>query len=275
MGDMKFFQFLLILLGLISCTTGRKDYYDTKLPSDLEAAISAGWRLEENTERDQYQHPLETLKFFGLTQTLTVVEVSPGSGYFTEILAPYLAPKGHLYLAVPRLPPRPALVLLENEKKIQDIFLRHKEVQTKTRIIPFEPIDKRNKIRKNFADLVLSFNSVHNWIATKTAVDSFKFFYNVLKPNGILGIVQHKIPDGKANVLKSGYMYEDEVIKLAQAAGFKLAGRSEINANPKDTADYPKGVWTLPPTYRLGEDNKRTYKDIGESNRMTLKFIKQ
>ena len=246
----------------------------SELPQSMEEATNFSFRSPENTERDEYQHPKETLEFFGITPTMSVVEVSPGAGYFTEILAPYLAQQGQLYLAVPRMPPNPPAVLVENERKLQDILMRHQNVQEKTRIIPFEPHDKRNRMQKDYADAVLVFNSVHNLVARKSTVDSFKFFYDVLKPNGVLGIVQHRVREGNRKVPESGYLYEREVIAMARDAGFKYMGKSEVNANPKDKADYPTGVWTLPPYYRLGEKDHDKYEDIGESDRMTLKFIK-
>lgn len=267
------YRYLFLSLILVSCSHKYPDNRSV-LPDSLEEVVESDFRNPENVERDEFQHPLETLKFFGVTPNQTVVEVSPGQGYFTEILAPYLAKNGQLVLAMPRMSPRAAAVLVENEKKLQDILLRHETIQKKTRIIPFEPLDKRNKISKNFADVVVTFNTVHNFMAKKSAGDSFKFFYDILKPGGTLGIVQHRIRDGRTRVPKSGYMYEGEVIKFAQDAGFKLVGRSEINANPKDKANYPGGVWTLPPFYRLGDKDRDKYEDIGESDRMTLKFIK-
>lgn len=264
----------LLSLILISSCSHQYPAVDSRLPESLEAAVHSSFRSPENSDRDEYQHPKETLEFFGLKPSMTVVEVSPGAGFFTEILAPFLSQKGQLLLAVPRMPPRPPRVLIENERKLQDILLRHHEVQTKTKLIPFEPHDKRNKIQKDFADMVVTFNSVHNWVAKKTAQDAFRFFFDVLKPGGTLGVVQHRVREGKKRVPKSGYMYESEVIRLAEAAGLKFAGRSEVNANDKDSADYPEGVWTLPPTYRLGKKDHDKYEDIGESDRMTLKFIK-
>ena len=270
---MRLIIFFITSIILFSCSHKYPDR-TSPLPQNMEEAVSSSFRSPENEERDEFQHPLETLDFFGIKPSMTVIEVTPGAGFFTEILGPYLAKQGQLYLAVPRLPPRPAPVLLENEKKLQEIMLRHQEVQAHTKLMPFEPIDKRNRINKSFADAVVSFNSVHNWVAKRSATASFKLFYDVLKPGGTLGIVQHRIRDGKKRVPKSGYMYEREVIALAKGAGFKLVGKSEINANPKDKADYPEGVWTLPPTYRLGDKDKDKYEDIGESDRMTLKFIK-
>lgn len=270
---MKILLSLFTIIILFSCSHKYPDR-NSPLPQNMEEAVGSSFRSPENENRDEYQHPQETLDFFGIKPSMTVVEISPGAGYFTEILAPYLAKQGQLYLAVPRLPPRPAPVLIENEKKLQDILLRHQEVQARTKLIPFEPIDKRNKTNKSFADAVVSFNSVHNWVAKKSASASFKLFHDVLKAGGTLGIVQYRIHAGKKRVPKSGYMYEREVIALAKSAGFKFVGKSEINANPKDKANYPEGVWVLPPTYRLGDKDRDTYEDIGEGDRMTLKFLK-
>jgi predicted methyltransferase len=267
----KFLPHIFFLI-LSSCSHFNRG--EAPVPQGLDGAIASSLRDENNVKRDRYQHPKETLNFFGISPEMTVVEVSPGAGYYTEILAPYLAEKGQYVMAVPRLPSRPSAFLIENERKLQDILLRYKEVQAKSRFIPFEPLDKRNKLRPGFADLVVTFNSVHNWIAKKSAPASFKFFYDILKKGGVLGVVQHRIAENKRMIPMSGYLTEREVIALARAAGFKLAEKSEINANPKDTADYPKGVWTLPPTYRLGEVDKDRYEDIGESDKMTLKFIR-
>jgi predicted methyltransferase len=265
---------ILIVFFLASCSQFKNSSSPQPLPGSLEESVNSSLRATENSDRDEYQHPLETLKFFGIKPEMTVIEISPGAGYFAEILAPYLAKNGQYIIAVPRMPSRPPLFMVENERKLQDILLRHHEVQAKSKIIAFEPLNKRNVVQKASADLVLSFNSVHNWVASKSVKESFKFFHALLKPGGILGVVQHRIPEGKKNIPKSGYLTEKEVIQFAKRAGFKLVEKSEINANPKDTQDYPGGVWTLPPTYRLGEKDKDRYEDIGESDRMTLKFVK-
>lgn len=268
MSRWTFFLFLLF-----SCSQFQK-HEEPAIPGSLEEAVEASSRTEENSDRDEYQHPLETLDFFGIKPNMTVVEISPGAGYYTEILAPYLAKEGQYVMAIPRIPQNPPPFLIENEKKLQNILLRQAEVKAKTKFIPFEPLDARNRIKKDYVDMVLVFSHVHNWIAKDETEASLKFCYDILKKGGILGVTQHRIQKGKKRVPKSGYMYEKEVIDLMTKAGFKLVGRSEINANPRDTADYPEGVWTLPPTYRLGEEDKDKYEDIGESDRMTLKFIK-
>ncbi len=268
MSRLTFF-FLLIF----SCSHFKK-HAEPSIPGSLEEAVESSARTEENSDRDEYQHPKETLEYFGVKSNMTVVEISPGAGYFTEILAPFLAREGQYVMAIPRFPQNPPPFLIENEKKLQDILLRQQEVKAKTKFIPFEPLDERNRIKKDYVDLLLVFSHVHNWIAKNETEASLKFCYDIMKKGATLGVVQHRIKAGKKRVPKSGYMYEKEVIELVTRAGFKLVGRSEINANPRDTADYPEGVWTLPPTYRLGEEDKDKYEDIGESDRMTLKFVK-
>lgn len=265
---------ILASLLLFSCSQARNQNGDLPLPGSLEEAVESSSRADENVERDEYQHPKETLEFFGIRPDMTVVEISPGAGYYTEILAPYLAKLGQYVIAIPRMPSNPPPFLIENEKKLQNILMSHQDIQAKTRIIPFESISKRNKIKPAFADMILTFNSVHNWVASKSTTMAFKLFHDLLKQGGTLGVVQHSIAEGKKNLPMSGYMTEKQVIALATKAGFKFVGRSDINANPKDTADYPEGVWTLPPVYRLGNQDRDRYEDIGESNRMTLKFTK-
>lgn len=265
--------YLVLLLLLFSCSQFKK-HEEPVIPGSLEEAVDSSARAEENSDRDEYQHPKETLEFFGIKPEMTVIEISPGAGYYTEILAPYLARSGQYIMAIPRIPQNPPPFLIENERKLQDILLRQAEVKAKTKFIPFEPVDERNRIKKDYVDMVLVFSHVHNWIAKDETEASLKFCHDVLKKGGILGITQHRIKPGKKRVPKSGYMYEKEVISLVTRAGFRLVEKSEINANPKDTADYPDGVWTLPPTYRLGEKDKDKYEDIGESDRMTLKFVK-
>lgn len=266
---------LIATLCFSSCSLFTKSYEEPAIPGSLEEAVEASSRTEENSDRDGYQHPKETLEYFGVRPDMTIVELSPGAGYFTEILAPYLARQGQYVMAIPRSPQHPPAFVIENEKKLQNILLRQQEVKAKTKFIPFEPIDNRNRTKREFADLVFTVSTVHNWVAKEETAVSLKFCYDILKKGGILGIVQHRVREGNKKIPKSGYMFEKEVIALVTKAGFKFVGKSELNANPRDKADYPEGVWTLPPTYRLGEEDRRKYKDIGESDRMTLKFIKK
>jgi predicted methyltransferase len=265
----------LCLLLLFSCARFKEKNAEAPPPGSLAEAVESSFRSHEHRDRDRYQKPLETLTFFGVTPTQAVIEVAPGAGYFTEILAPYLAPEGQYYLAVPRMPRRPSPLLLENERRLEEILLRNPEVQRRSKFIPFEPIDNRNRTRPEIADLVLVFNSVHNWIAKNEVKEAFQFFREVLRPDGTLGIVQHRIAEGKPNVPKSGYLTEREVIRMAHDGGFELIERSELQANPRDTADYPEGVWVLPPTFRRGEEDRKRYERIGESDKMMLKFRKR
>lgn len=231
----------------------------------IAAAVAAPSRTEKNKLRDQYRHPAETLAFFGVTPTQTVVEYSPSGGWYTEILAPLLKDGGTLYGA-------------QASGKYLDAFkaklATDAAVYGKVKVVEWP--DAAGAIPKGSVDTVLTFRNVHNMVMGGDAEANFKAFYDILKPGGVLGIEDHRLPEGKDTALeqKSGYLKVSTVRRLAEQAGFKFAGSSEINANPKDTADWPKGVWTLPPTLSNGETDKARYLAIGESDRMTLKFIK-
>lgn len=243
----------------------------------LDRALQGDHRDPGNRERDKYRHPKETLQFFGLRPDMTVVEISPGRGWYTEILAPVLRAEGKFY-AVGFGQTRPGMA--DYAVKIQEAFVS----KLKARPDVFDRVvltSMQNPKEADFAppgtaDLVLTFRNVHNWIADGTADDMFKAMYRALKPGGTLGVVEHRAKPGSSpeDMKKSGYVTEDYVIALAEKAGFKLADKSEINANPKDTKDHPQGVWTLPPTLRMGEKDRQRYLAIGESDRMTLKFSK-
>jgi predicted methyltransferase len=247
------------------------------LDQSLDRALQGDHRDPGNRERDKYRHPKETLQFFGLRPDMTVVEISPGRGWYTEILAPVLRDEGKLY-AAGFGPVRPGMP--DYAVKIQKAY----EAKLKVRPDVYDrvvPTSMQNPKEADFAppgtaDLVLTFRNVHNWMADGTADEMFKAMYRVLKPGGTLGVVEHRAKPGTSleDMKKSGYVTEDYVIALAEKAGFKLADKSEINANPKDGKDHPEGVWTLPPTLRMGEKDRARYLAIGESDRMTLKFTK-
>jgi predicted methyltransferase len=233
----------------------------------LQAAIDNSARPAAERARDRYRHPLQTLQFFGIKPDMTVVEIWPGAGWYTDILAPYLKEHGKLYEAVP-----PGHNADAYRKKIAaDPNLYGKVIFTE-----LGPPDHYDIAPPHSVDMVLTFRNVHNWMRGGYAEDVFKAMYKALRPAGILGVEEHrgnpKLPqDPKA---ATGYVRQDYVIALAEKAGFHLMSKSEINANPKDTKDYPKGVWTLPPTLRLGNTDRAKYLAIGESDRMTLKFVK-
>jgi predicted methyltransferase len=238
----------------------------------LKAAIASPARQAVHSVRDAYRHPYETLTFFGLRDTMVVVEIAPGTGWWTEILAPYLRQNGKYYAAIPA--PRADYQrdrLSALQKMINDDPTRYDRVINSQ----FDS-DKFEIAPAGTADMVLTFRNLHNWIVDGTADGAMRAFYKALKPGGILGIEDHRADPAKPEAVmeKAGYVREDKIIAIAQKAGFVLAGKSEINANPKDTKDYPEGVWTLPPTYRLKDVDRAKYQAIGESDRATLSFVK-
>ena len=246
----------------------------TKADAKLDAAIAGKWRDPKNVARDKYRHPKETLEFFGLTPALSLIEITPGGGWYSEILAPYLKANGSYTAAIVK--PKK-----KDGEDAQDMDALHKKFAGDAaeygdaKFVEYDP-KAPNFGPDNSADMVVTFRNVHNWVMGGTEKDMFKAFFAVLKPGGVLGITDHRAAPGAdlAKIKQSGYLPEDFVIKLATDAGFKLAGKSDVNANPKDTKDYPEGVWTLPPTFALKDKDHDKYAAIGESDRMTLKFVK-
>ncbi len=220
-----------------------------------------------------WRHPAQTLTFFGILPTSSVVEISPSGGWYTDILAPYLHDKGTLYAAAAN--PAASERAAASVKAFKDKLGANPAVFGKVKVTVFGK-DAYDIAPAASVDAVLSFRNVHNWHMAGFAPKAFKAFFAALKPGGTLGIVEHRLPEDKPDSLmtSSGYMKVSTVRAIAEAAGFKFVGASEINANPKDTTDYPKGVWTLPPNYAEGDKDKAKYAAIGESDRMTLKFIK-
>ena len=237
---------------------------------DLATAIAAPTRTPANVARDRYRHPAQTLTFFGLKPTQTVVEIWPSGGWYAEILAPYLAPRGAYWAAVPAGERGAAGV-----RKLQ---AAHPGAYDKVRFATFPAAAGQASVPDGSADLVLTFRNVHNWRfgeADRTQA-AFDQMFAMLKPGGTLGVVEHRLPEKMTDVTegKSGYMKRSTVLAYATRAGFRLAGESAVNANAKDTHDYPKGVWTLPPNYAEKDANRARYAGIGESDRMTLRFTK-
>lgn len=243
--------------------------------SRIEKVLVGKQRTAEERARDGYRHPLETLSFFGLERGSHVIEITPGSGWYSAIISPVVHPMGEYVAAIPdeSLPGLPDYVPRLN-KQLTDRF----RADYRSYGLPL-PIRKFNPDQPTFgppasADMVLSFRNAHNWVSDGTAAAYFHGFFQVLKPGGTLGIVDHRAAAGAATDGSTGYVTEQQIIDLATGAGFRLADRSEINANPKDTRDHPDGVWTLPPTYALKDVDREKYRTIGESDRMTLKFVK-
>lgn len=232
-------------------------------------AIADPRRSEANRARDQYRHPAETLAFFDVGPAQTVVEFYPGGGWYSEILAPLLRGNGR-YVAMPPASEKAFAASRAMLDKNKDWF-------GDVKIEPFSPTEP-STFPPGTADRVLTFRNVHNLIMAGDAVaaKAFADFYKALKPGGILGVVDHRLPEGMdiAREKSSGYMKRSTIIRIATAAGFELAGESEVNANPKDSHDWPSGVWTLAPTYTLGDIDGAIYQAVGESDRLTLKFVK-
>ncbi|MDQ8757276.1 methyltransferase domain-containing protein [Sphingosinicella sp. LHD-64] len=241
----------------------------------LAAAIAAQTRTPANVARDRYRHPRETLAFFGVEPGDTVVEIWPSGGWYTEILAPYLAQGGGSYYAV---------AMSDNgHTGVRRLMTANPSLYGQIRLATFPAFNSADtRVPDGTADVVLTFRNVHNWASgyqrndEPYAEDAFRQMFAMLKPGGTLGVVDHRLPESvdSAREEDSGYIKVSTVRRLAEAAGFRFVGASEVNANPRDTADWPRGVWTLPPTYRLGDQDRERYAAIGESDRMTLRFVK-
>lgn len=244
--------------------------------SSLQTAINGAHRSADHQHRDQYRHPQSTLDFFAVEKDMTVVEIWPGGkGWYTEILAPYLKDQGLLYVAhFDEHSSSP--YFSKNFTKFKQKLAANPDIYSKVIFTTLQPPKQLQIAPANSADRVLTFRNVHNWMKSDQALQVFEAMYLALKPGGILGVVEHRNPAQTKQDLKakSGYVTEAHVIQLAEQIGFKLLAKSEINANPADTHDHPNGVWSLPPSVKGGEKNKAYYENIGESDRMTLKFIK-
>jgi predicted methyltransferase len=243
--------------------------------SGIARWIAAPHRTARNVARDPFRHPLETLTFFAVKENSTVVEILPGSaGYYMEILAPYLKERGR-YIAANRDEAAAPRYLADHQKLLARLK-GEPALYGKVMVTKFNA-DKHDIAAAGSADFVLTFRNLHNWIQRNEVDGALRVFHKALRPGGILGVVDHRGRNDMTQEaqMKSGYVRQDYAIAVIEKAGFKLAGVSEANANPKDTKDHPEGVWTLPPSYRLKDKDRSKFEAIGESDRFTLKFIKQ
>ncbi|HEV2620843.1 MAG TPA: methyltransferase [Frateuria sp.] len=241
--------------------------------AQLDQVIAGDWRPAAHRARDVYRHPKATLEFFEVRPDQTLIEITPAGGWYAEILAPLLRDNGR-YIAAETRPSADAEAR-NDDNTLRKLFAAHSAQFDHASIVAFDP--KAPVLGPPAsADRVLTFRNVHNWAMAGNAPAMFNAFFTVLKPGGVLGVVDHRADEGATleQVKGSGYLPVDYVVKLATDAGFVLDGSSEINANPKDDHDHPKGVWTLPPTFALGSQDKADYQAIGESDRMTLRFVK-
>jgi len=243
----------------------------------LDDAIKNPARSKANIKRDIYRHPKETLEFFGLKPDMKVAEIWPGGGWYSEILAPALKDEGVYYAA--HFDPEGKFKYYKSSREKFANRIKTDPAFAKVNLTTFSPSKDFMIAPKNSLDMVLTFRNVHNWFIegdTELMKKAFEQFHAVLKPGGVLGVVEHRLPRGLDQLARkrSGYMKESLVIQMAVKAGFVFAEKSDINANPNDTAKYENGVWTLPPRLALGDKDKEKYLAIGESDRMTLKFVK-
>lgn len=241
----------------------------------IAAALKGHHRKPGSAERDVYRHPVETLAFFGFKPTMTVLDVGPGEGWYTELLAPALHEKGH-YFATSADPNGPSDARPTFYAQRFKAFLDEApEIYGKVRTLVVDSNAPKLGSDGTY-DMVLIMRGVHGMENSGSLGAWLGEIHRALKPGGVLGIEEHRAPEGAdpAQSAKKGYVPEGWLVAQAEAAGFELAGKSEINANPKDAKDYPEGVWTLPPTFRLGDKDRAKYAAIGESDRMTLKFVK-
>ncbi len=241
----------------------------------LADVLAGDHRSAENRARDAYRHPRETLEFFGIRPDMSVIEIWPATGWYTEILAPYLQDQGR-YVAAHWDPEAKQEFIRTGVKAFQDKLAARPDLYAKVEMAVLSPPDKTEMVSAESVDMVVTFRNIHNWMANGQAETLFAAMYRVLKPGGVLGVVEHRAANDKPQdpKAKSGYVREDYAIGLAEKAGFVMEAASEVNANPRDTRDYEGGVWTLPPTLRQGEKDKQKYLDIGESDRFTLRFRK-
>ena len=274
---MKKIIFTLLLSTLSMASSQSVLAMDEEFKARLEASMNGDHRSDKNKARNKYRHPVETLAFFGLQPDMTVLEIAPGGGWYTEVLAPSMRDTG-TYIAgsydvevegQPKYRYRQHQALLDRIKNQADLY-------GQTQVATYSPPESRSLWEADSVDMVLTFRSSHGWTREGIIDDIYADFFKVLKPGGVLGVVQHRAPEEGDPVewAKKGYVPESRVIQAAEKAGFTLDAKSEINANPKDLKDHDEGVWRLPPTLGLGDLDREKYLAIGESDRMTLRFKK-
>lgn len=265
---------LALLAGLLLVTACTMPSTRQATAQALDNILADPHRPAADRARDRYRHPKDTLLFFGIRPEMSVLEVWPEPGWYTDVIAPLVRDRGKYYGAVMQADPASQYVRARLEA-YRNKLASDPTLYGNASIVTF-PANGGDVVPPGSVDMVVTFRNLHNWMARGTAPQVFATIFKALKPGGVLGVTDHRgnpavLQDPKA---KSGYVNEEYAIQLIEAQGFKLVGSSEVNANPKDTKDYEQGVWTLPPTYRLGDQDREKYAAIGESDRFTLKFEK-
>lgn len=266
-----------ILSAVLIFSTQLTSAMDAELISRIETAMQGDHRSDKNKARNKYRNPIGTLAFFGLEPSMTVLEIGPGGGWYTEVIAPSMRDEG-VYVAGSydvEVKGQAEYRYRQHEALLKQIT-EQAELYGQIKVANYSPPKSRDLWKESSVDMLLTFRSSHGWVREAMIDDVYSDFFKVVKPGGILGVVQHRAPAGGDAVAwaNKGYVPESRVIQAAEKAGFELAGKSEINANPKDLKDHDEGVWRLPPTLSLGDKDREKYLAIGESDRMTLRFIK-
>ena len=246
----------------------------TPFDAALKTAVEGDHRQPEHVLRDTFRHPFKTISFFGIQPHMAVVEISPGGGWYTDVLAAYLK-EGVLYAAHGSSEDRRRRVAnqLEAHRTRSE---RYPDIYKNVKLVTFDAALNQLNSPEGAVDAVVTFRNVHNWLSSGSDASAFRLFFKTLKPGGVLGVVEHRaqLDITRETMQKTGYMTQSAVIELAESAGFVFEKSSEINANPLDTTEHPRGVWTLPPRLALDDDRRQEYLAIGESDRMTLRFRK-
>jgi predicted methyltransferase len=243
--------------------------------SAIDVALAGSQRSAADRGRDRYRHPKQTLLFFGIRPGMRVLQVWPESGWYTEIIAPLLQARGVGYIAGVIAPDPGSRFLEARLASYHRLLASRPDLYGGVRVVTF-PLNGADVLQPGAVDMVMSFGDLHEWMALGDAQQALATIYRALAPGGVFGVVDNRgdpaVPqDPRA---RNGYVRQDYAVRLVEAAGFRLVASSEVNANPKDTRNYPAGVWTLPPDYRLGNIDRARYEAIGESDRFTLKFVK-
>ena len=262
---MKKYFFLLVFL-CVSCFEKNTDI------NKLEKAVNNPFRKDSNKIRDKYRNPIDTLIFFEISRDKKILEIVPGSGWYSEIISHYMKDTKNFSVAIYDKPP--VKILNKIQKNFIDYFTLNKDNFGEIDIVKIDNNYEFKDYKEKY-DLVLTFRNTHNWLDSGNAKRLYKSINKILNKGGILGVVQHRADETSELNFKNGYVKQSYLINLIERQGFELLEKSEINSNPKDLKNYKKGVWTLPPRLVEGENNKALYLEIGESDRMTLKFIKK
>jgi len=265
-----FFSMILVAIFQVPAIADKHGDHADKLAQVLQGEQ----RSEKNKARDTFRRPAETLSFFGINESMTVIESWPGGGWYTEILGPYLKDSGKLIAATnDRNPETQSDYSKRANQRYDDNFVAHPDKFGPITVVGLDTGGDSVLAAPGTVDAVLDFRNAHNWIGEgEDAI--VKAWFNALKSGGIVGLVDHRMDEGREIPKRNGYVHESTIIGIMERNGFKLDAKSDLNANPKDTKDHPKGVWTLPPVLALKDEDREKYVAIGESDRMVLKFVK-